>query len=96
MWFNWPFFFFFPKKNCCRIRPLERCPGSSEKRVNNFMFLSLMKVTPNFQLSMQSLRLGIRFMKAFPADSIFRLPCECHTACSVSSRSHELVRVRGK
>lgn len=61
------------------------------------MFLSLLKVTSSFLLSTQSLCSGIIFTAAFPADSIFRLPCACHTTCSVSSCSHKLVEhVKGK
>lgn len=44
MWFNW--LFFFPQEKLSGITPLVRYPtGSSDKRVNKLMFLSLIKVT---------------------------------------------------
>lgn len=78
-------FFFFQGKLLRDYWAFRKVSCWLKWQKTKFMFLSLIKVTPIFLLSTQSLRLGIIFTKAFPADSIFRLSCVCHTAWCVSS-----------
>lgn len=73
--------FFFPRKNTQGLSPYKGVllvQVAKEQR-HSFLFLSFVKVTSSFLLSTQSLCSGIIFTAAFPADSIFRLPCACHT-----------------